>query len=157
MHNFRGWTEWSDTVPPSGATGTIEAEYVAENGRIACATVREYYYSDERGAQWGHSTGSYRDGDWKVHHPKYYRWRYTGPLLPSREAQGKSIIVWSFYDAPGELRALSNHGGDEDWIAVVPKDTEKPGWMESGGSFGCCDVSEHQLDDGRTAYIGAHA
>jgi hypothetical protein len=106
---------------------------------------------------WGHITGCYRTEDLKYHHPKYYRWRYVGPLVPPREAQGKTILVWKFYDAPGELRALSYHGGDEDYIGLVPEEVGQPAWMESGTSFGCCDVSEHRYEDGRLVFIGAHA
>lgn len=32
-----------------------------------------------------------------------------------------AITVWRFGDAPADLQALSTHGGDEDWIALVPK------------------------------------
>jgi hypothetical protein len=32
-----------------------------------------------------------------------------------------AIIVWRFEDAPADLGALSRHGGDEDWLAVVPR------------------------------------
>jgi hypothetical protein len=71
----------------------------------------------------------------------------------------KAILVWEFYDAPEEYRSLSPHGGGEDWLAVVPKHYEgyRPVWLASGSSFGCCDVSEHILADGRRVYIGAHA
>ena len=31
------------------------------------------------------------------------------------------ITIWRYQDAPPELRALSTHGGDEDWLAVVPR------------------------------------
>ena len=156
MHNLRAWTEWSDVEPEWHMGGCIEAECVV-NGKIHVASVRQYHYSDERGSLWGYTEGSYRDGNYKLFHPRFHRWRFVGPLVPGLEAQGKGIIVWSFYDAPGELRCLSNHGGDEDWVALMPKGTEQPSWMESGTRFGCCDVSPHQLDDGRTVYIGAHA
>ena len=157
MFNLRSWNEWSDGAPPEGATGCVEAEFINEEGCLEYAPVHQYHYADERGSLWGHSVGSYRAGNWKVHHPKYYRWRFVGPLVPSLEAQGKSIIVWEFYDAPGELRCLSNHGGDEDYVALVPKGGNVPSWMDSGTAFGCCDVSEHPYDDGRTVFIGAHA
>lgn len=70
----------------------------------------------------------------------------------------RAILVWRFEDAPREYRDLSAHGGDEDWVAFVPdglKDEWIP-WMDSGSSFGCCDVSEHQVDGG-VVRIGAHA
>lgn len=71
------------------------------------------------------------------------------------------IKVWMFEDAPADLQSLSNHGGDEDWLAVVPKAyldrSLTIGWLESGSAFGCCDVSQHPLPDGSVAYIGAHA
>jgi hypothetical protein len=68
------------------------------------------------------------------------------------------ILVWRFQDAPKEYRDLSPHGGDEDWLALVPVEMayEWIGWMD-GGAFGCCDVSEHLLKDGRVVRIGAHA
>jgi len=30
------------------------------------------------------------------------------------------IKVWKWESAPEELKALSHHGGDEDWVALVP-------------------------------------
>lgn len=69
------------------------------------------------------------------------------------------IRVWRFYDAPRALQELSPHGGDEDWLAIVPAhmaDGWIP-WMESGSSFGCCDVSRHPRLDGSVVLIGAHA
>ena len=73
-------------------------------------------------------------------------------------ACGTPILVWRFYDAPKEYQGLSPHGGDEDWIALVPNSMSGDyiGWLEPGSRFGCCDVSEHKVDSG-TVYIGAHA
>ena len=68
------------------------------------------------------------------------------------------ITVWRWEDAPEEFKALSTHGGDEDWVAFVPsflKDTYI-GWMDEGSSFGCCSVSEHEVKNG-VVRIGAHA
>jgi hypothetical protein len=70
----------------------------------------------------------------------------------------KTILIWRFEDAPEHFRKLSTHGGDEDWVAFVPdhyKD-EWIGWMEEGGPFGCCSVSEHEVEGGKVR-IGAHA
>lgn len=81
------------------------------------------------------------------------------------------ITVWRFDDAPPEYRALSPHGGDEDWLALVPRaltlypadwppedSYDLPGWMREGGAFGCCDVSVHPLDGADACIaIGAHA
>lgn len=69
------------------------------------------------------------------------------------------IKVWPFYDAPKELQNLSPHGGDEDWLALIPPQYAKLwcGWMESGTSFGCCDVSEYKLPDENIVKIGTHA
>lgn len=156
MHNLRAWTEWSDVEPKPHMHGCIEGEYVDGGGRLAYATLRHFWYADER-QLWGHTTGNWRDETYQTHHPKYFRWRFLGPLVQPPESQGKAIIIWSFYDAPGELRCLSDHGGDEDWVALLPRDMEPPSWMDEGSNFGCCRVSEHQLDDGRKVFIGAHA
>ncbi len=69
------------------------------------------------------------------------------------------IKVWRFDDAPEEYRALSEHGGDEDWVALLPPGyvDDYIGWMEDGSSFGCCNVSSHTLPDGWQVRIGAHA
>jgi hypothetical protein len=70
-----------------------------------------------------------------------------------------AIQVWPYDDAPEEYRRLSTHGGDEDWVALVPAQyvsTWIP-WMESGSSFGCCDVYEYPLPDGSVVRIGAHS
>ena len=69
------------------------------------------------------------------------------------------ILVWRFHEAPIELRDLSPHGGDEDWLAVIPPDMEVPNWIDSGSAFGACDVSEHAhpTKDGWKVCIGAHA
>jgi hypothetical protein len=69
------------------------------------------------------------------------------------------IRVWEWKDAPEEYKALSPHGGDEDWVALVPPCHAQRiiGWLESGSSFGSCEVSEHPLPDGSVVKIGAHA
>lgn len=48
---------------------------------------------------------------------------------------------------------LSNHGGDEDWLALVPKNYPHiiP-WLEFG-TFGVCEISVHETEDG-AVYIG---
>lgn len=73
---------------------------------------------------------------------------------------GRMIRVWRWEDAPEEFRALSGHGGDEDWIAHVPASLagEWIDWLDDSGTpFGCCDVSTHPLPDGSVVRIGAHA
>lgn len=69
------------------------------------------------------------------------------------------IKVWKFKDAPDEYRNLSRHGGDEDWVALVPANysNEWLGWAEEGTNFGCCSVSRHELEGGAYVLIGAHA
>lgn len=71
------------------------------------------------------------------------------------------IRVWRFNDAPDELKALSNHGGDEDWLALVPPllvDEYIP-WIEESCGFGRCCVSVHTHPElsGYHIRIGAHA
>lgn len=67
------------------------------------------------------------------------------------------IKVWYWNDAPEHLKSLSQHGGDEDWVALVPPNyPHYIPWLYSD-SFGACgDVSEHKTDEG-TVYIGAHS
>lgn len=81
-------------------------------------------------------------------------WAWSGPDIPDVD----HIAVWPFYEAPGALRALSPHGGDEDWLALVPaaQAGEYIGWLNHG-PFGVCDISRHELADGRVVCIGAHS
>jgi hypothetical protein len=69
------------------------------------------------------------------------------------------IKVWRFHDAPPEYKELSNHGGDEDWLALVPPgySNEWISWAEDGSPFGCCSVSRHELANGSYVLIGAHS
>lgn len=80
-------------------------------------------------------------------------------LAEVRHETEQSIRVWRFEDAPADFKALSPHGGDEDWVAHIPASlaSEYIGWMESGGPFGCASVSEHWRQDGSVVKIGAHA
>ena len=69
------------------------------------------------------------------------------------------ILVWVFDAAPEEFRKLSPHGGDEDWLAVVPASMKGQWipWLEDERTFGCAGISTHELEDGRTVHIGAHS
>lgn len=73
------------------------------------------------------------------------------------------IKIWKFEDAPEQLRERSTNGGDEDWVALIPpylKD-EWLGFLESGTSFGCCDVDEILIPAGKykgyELRIGSHS
>lgn len=70
-----------------------------------------------------------------------------------------TILVWRWQDAPESYKAMSPHGGDEDWVAYVPESlkNEDIPWMESFTPFGVCHVSEHNLPGSGVVRIGAHA
>ena len=71
------------------------------------------------------------------------------------------IRVWKWEDAPQELKDLSSHSGDEDWVALIPPKLANDyiPWMEEGTSFGCCSVSEHSHPElpNYIVKIGAHS
>ena len=70
----------------------------------------------------------------------------------------QAIRVWRFEDAPINYKTLSEHGGDEDWLAHVPKGVEDEiWWAQEGSSFGCHSVTRHDLEDGSYVLIGAHS
>lgn len=76
------------------------------------------------------------------------------------DADKEFIRVYRFSDAPADLRALSNNGGDEDWLAIVPADYEERhyiSWLQEGSPFGVCTIERHELLDGSAVYIGCHA
>lgn len=77
--------------------------------------------------------------------------------VPSERVENENwpaIQVWPWHHAPARFRLLSRHGGDEDWVCLLPQGIQRPLWADS---LGVCDVSEHPLPDGSLVLIGAHA
>lgn len=68
----------------------------------------------------------------------------------------KMICVWNYQDAPKEFKALSEHGGDEDWVIFVPPDVEEPNWLYSAPFYHDPQKTELGSEYG-TIYISAHA
>lgn len=67
------------------------------------------------------------------------------------------IRIWPFAEAPEEYRTLSRHGGDEDWLAYVPRSFENrymPFLEEPVFGY---SVSHYYLQNGDMLVIGAHA
>jgi hypothetical protein len=81
----------------------------------------------------------------------------------------KAMFLWSFEDAPEELRSLSEHGGDEDGLLFLPEGLELPWWVERlWNQYGDPQVVEFKgpvFDEATsvsaylrgTVYIWAHA
>lgn len=69
------------------------------------------------------------------------------------------IKVWRFEDAPEELRILSDAGGDEDWLALVPKwmvdEKIDISWIH-GPLFGRYTTRDYDRPDGSRVLIGEH-
>lgn len=87
---------------------------------------------------------------------KLENWRVGDAEDFLEDIMDKVILVWRWQDAPKEYRELSPHGGDEDWVAFVPASLSDEWIPWIGRDFGCCDISEHDVENGRV-YIGAHA
>ena len=138
---------WKEFAPNDSASGCI----TAYKDGVEYKDVYMYYFENSRG-EFRH----YPRRDSMQYISDFDKWRWSGPDVPTKEQQGKSIVTWRFYDAPGELRAMSTNGGDEDWLSILPDDDE-PYWMQEGGSYGCCRVDTHELGDGRFVKIGCHA
>jgi hypothetical protein len=65
------------------------------------------------------------------------------------------IMVWEFNRAPREYRALSEYGGDEDWVVFVPEGWDyTPNWVNK---IDACDEPQQIMVKGGIVYIGAHA
>lgn len=145
--------DWKPWPPPEGIQGCIEGRR-ADNGEVHALHV--FHPNGE--SRWGYCVETYAThGRQTTVYPEFSEWRWSGAPTPTKEEQGNAILVWRFRDAPGELRAMSAHGGDEDWLGLFPTQGEWVGWAEDGTAFGCCDVQEIALGDGREVRIGAHA
>lgn len=66
------------------------------------------------------------------------------------------VRVYRFHQAPLVLQKLSQHGGDEDWIVVAPKNAYEDGAMIADKLM-VCSIQENRLKDGRTVWITSHA
>ena len=65
-------------------------------------------------------------------------------------------LVWQFKDAPNELQQISTHGGDEDYLALIPSKIENE-WFhcfetDGFGNF----INSYQTNLGKIK-IGAHS
>jgi len=74
--------------------------------------------------------------------------------------QDDHVKVWQYCDAPPALQGLSQNGGDEDWLALVPTSILETAsgyipWLEVS-AFGCCHVCKYPIA-GAIVYIGCHA
>jgi len=80
------------------------------------------------------------------------------PSITPITAKDRMIKIWKFEDAPMEYQKLSTNGGDEDWIAFIPKELagEYIGFLEVGNEFAVCNKEEYRVDGG-IIIIGSHA
>lgn len=69
------------------------------------------------------------------------------------------IRVWRFHEAPQEYQELSGNGGDEDWLALVPKSMAESyiSWLDDGSSFGVYCIDRFTLKSGEIIVIGSHS
>ena len=77
---------------------------------------------------------------------------------------GPAISVWRFKDAPKEYQALSENGGDEDWVIAIPDIYTAahggiPWWAQDGGPLGphCVDKFRDPMGKRFTILICCHA
>jgi hypothetical protein len=85
-------------------------------------------------------------------------------MKKTRKTKTQTLVikVWRFQDAPQRLRKLSRHGGDEDWIILVPKDFDDRriapwDWWRQTPLFGNWFLQEERLPNGDIVMITAHA
>jgi len=64
--------------------------------------------------------------------------------------------VWAWADAPAKYKALSEHGGDEDWVIVCPKGSAEDQVIWLVDRLAICDYSVSVLEDS-IVYITAHS
>jgi hypothetical protein len=70
--------------------------------------------------------------------------------------QERVVKVWDFRDAPIEYQRLSENGGDEDWVALIPIEYGSIPYFIEQMSSGLFSVDQYAVDVG-IIYIGAHA
>ena len=65
------------------------------------------------------------------------------------------ILFWPWQYAPENYKKMSRHGGDEDWVALIPKSLKDfDYWIDR---LEVCDIEKFILQNGDQLWIGAHA
>ena len=68
------------------------------------------------------------------------------------------ILVWPWEEAPSIFKDASHNGGDQDYVALVPKKYLNHRMMMTWeGKFFVCDIEKIDLDDDYELWIGVHA
>ena len=69
-----------------------------------------------------------------------------------------AILVWPGDSIPQWILNIIDDHSDIDWVAFIPDKYRDKwfGWMDSGASFGCCDVKKYEAIGGYIA-VGHHA
>lgn len=67
--------------------------------------------------------------------------------------------VYAWADAPEYLKSMSENGGDEDWVIVVPNDEHERNAMAIGTLVDRLAVCDYQTIElvGYVVYITCHA
>lgn len=73
------------------------------------------------------------------------------------EATDPPIKIWQFDGAPPEYKAMSGHGGDEDWVIYSPPGLDPDVAESIAENLKRWDFSRYTLEDGSTIWITAHA
>jgi hypothetical protein len=90
---------------------------------------------------------------------KGYAYNHHQQALEEVQSLKKPLIeIWAFEDASKELRGLSRHGGDEDYIVII-RDESLRGILSDLESNVFLDTySWHMhMHNGEQIWIGAHA
>lgn len=74
----------------------------------------------------------------------------------------RSVRIWTWADAPEDLRALSANGGDEDWLLLAPPDavgtlSSLIEVLELATQIRWSSVDSYYLHDGSMVMIGANS
>ena len=82
------------------------------------------------------------------------------------EENNSFVRLWNFENAPDELKYLSDHGGDEDWIALVPASMKDKYYSliecsdyERSGNLSRKELTNDDIEglEGYILYIGSHS
>lgn len=167
--NLRSFTDWRLMPPKEEYSGCIEAT-VKENGDLRF--VRPQIFYTNSGPMWGFGQVKYIAGSENDYFGKYeiqkmviadfQAWRFTGPMMPNRmehTALGTCFFVWEWRDAPGELKALSLLGENEDKVVLCPPGvllSSLPSWLQPHKFGSSRSSSKVSSSDDRLVIITAH-
>lgn len=96
--------------------------------------------------------------DWEQHAEEGWAAREKAAAWFDQPMPAGCALMWRAHEEPECFRTWDLYSLDDyDWVTAIPPGMDVPHFMESGSSYGCCDVAEVVLPNGWVLVVGYHS